>query len=189
MKENDIFSNCISGVSLERRERNKKVFGEEPEYQNLRIYCEGRERRGIHMQYMSTDWFSVALCSEGQRAEFLGQRKCSGSVRTSTGLDWPSKFQTQGFSNQEGPCASGGAGAETKHLWVTDLQTHSPGTGAWWESLALCTQNKKCPKVLGGQQHVFVHRYKWEQAQKGWALLLAFKELVTGLSSAAWVHE
>lgn len=43
MKDNDIFSNCISGVSLEKREKNKKMFGEEPECQSLRAYCEGRE--------------------------------------------------------------------------------------------------------------------------------------------------
>lgn len=53
MKDNGIFSNCISGVSLERRE-NRKVFGEEAECQSLRAYCGGREQRGTHMQHMST---------------------------------------------------------------------------------------------------------------------------------------
>lgn len=36
MEDNDIFSNCISGVSLEGKEKNKKVLGEEPECQSLR---------------------------------------------------------------------------------------------------------------------------------------------------------
>lgn len=48
MKDNGISTNSISGVSLERREKNKNVFGEELDHQSLRAYYEGREQR-IHI--------------------------------------------------------------------------------------------------------------------------------------------
>lgn len=159
MKDNDIFNNCISGVSLERR-------GQEGD-------CRGISVRAweIIVKGGSKGEFT---CSTRQHTGFLKGRGLNSWVKgsaqvqqgTSTGPDWPSKFQMQGFSDQWGPSASEGTGAETKHLWVTDLQPHSPGAGAWWESLALCTQNKNVLKVLRGQQQVFVQRYKWEQAQK-----------------------
>lgn len=47
MKDNDISSNSISGVSQERREKEKKVFGEGPDHQDLRAYYEGRQQRRI----------------------------------------------------------------------------------------------------------------------------------------------
>jgi len=49
MKDNNISSNNISGVSLERREKNKKLFREEQDHQNSRACYEGREQRGIHL--------------------------------------------------------------------------------------------------------------------------------------------
>lgn len=62
-----------------------------------------------------------------------------------------------------GPCVSEDTAAETKHLWITDLQPHSSGTGAWWESLALQIQNRSMSrsviKVLSGQPHACVYRY------------------------------
>lgn len=172
MKDNGIFSNCISGVSLKRREKNKKVFGEEPDCQSLRAYCEGGEKRGIHMQYVSTHWFPLALFPEGQRAEFLGQRKCSGSVRSLSEQDWPSKFQLQGFSISRARVPLKVQGQRQNicepQICNQTLQEQVLDEQVWLYGL----RTKSGLKVLRGQQHIFVHRYKWEQAQKEWVWLL-----------------
>lgn len=47
MKDNDISSNSIYRVSEKRREKEKMVFGEGADHQDLRVYYEGREQRRI----------------------------------------------------------------------------------------------------------------------------------------------
>lgn len=52
MKDNDISSNSISGVSLERR-KNKRVFAEELDYHES-ILWRKRAKRNLHLVHVNT---------------------------------------------------------------------------------------------------------------------------------------
>lgn len=74
MKDNDISSNSIYRVSEKRREKEKMVFGEGADHQDLRVYYEGREQRRItYTVCLYTDF--LWLCVEKQRAGFVRETK------------------------------------------------------------------------------------------------------------------